>query len=160
MHKIILYFIISQLLFICAACDSPDEAVKCNPKDDGYRGIWHADLESDDEYRYIYYSGGLGTSTAKHIPLAYYAEDADKTLPRDLNGQVMGAVCRFGQHQHQYQRYSFYDLLCGECGRHCQHVPCRGIFSIRSRESALLRRFIGTRSVRRLPPPKKIAGGI
>jgi len=48
-------------------------------KDDGYRGIWFADMASKDEYRYTYYSGGLGTYTAQHIPLAYYAVTVNRT---------------------------------------------------------------------------------
>ncbi|MEX2574053.1 MAG: BNR-4 repeat-containing protein [Balneolaceae bacterium] len=47
---------------------------------DGYRGIWYADLASDDEFRYVYYSGGLGTYTAKHRPSAYYSKEAEKTF--------------------------------------------------------------------------------
>jgi len=68
-------------LFLLSGCDDAvDETAIRNPKDDGYRGIWHADLESDDEYHYIYYSGGLGTSTAKHIPMAHYAEKCCRTF--------------------------------------------------------------------------------
>ena len=48
-------------------------------KADGYRGIWYYNQPSDDEYRYKY-SGGLGTYCAKHIPFAYYAENANKTF--------------------------------------------------------------------------------
>ena len=48
-------------------------------KTDGYRGIWYFNQPSDDEYRYKY-SGGLGTYCAKHIPLAYYAKEVDKTF--------------------------------------------------------------------------------
>lgn len=50
-----------------------------NVKADGYRGIWYFNQPSNDEYRYKY-SGGLGTYCAKHIPLAYYAEEADRTF--------------------------------------------------------------------------------
>ena len=49
-----------------------------SPKDDGYRGIWFTlgqFLEYGDKY-----SGGLGTYTAKHVPLAVYAPEADKTF--------------------------------------------------------------------------------
>ncbi len=46
---------------------------------DGYRGIWYFNQPSDDEYKYKY-SGGLGTYCAKHIPLAYYAKEADRTF--------------------------------------------------------------------------------
>jgi len=48
--------------------------------DGGYHGIWYADLESGDEYKYLYYSGGLGTGTAKHIPMAYYAGEVNRTF--------------------------------------------------------------------------------
>jgi len=49
------------------------------PKADGYRGIWYANQPSNDEYRYKY-SGGLGTYCAKHIPLACYAPQVNKTF--------------------------------------------------------------------------------
>jgi len=50
------------------------------PKDDGYRGIWftlgqYLDSEYGDKY-----SGGLGTYTAKHVPLAVYSPEANKTF--------------------------------------------------------------------------------
>lgn len=51
---------------------------KCET-DDGYRGIWWWDTPADDEYKYVYYSGGFATYTAKHIPLAYYSDKAHKT---------------------------------------------------------------------------------
>ncbi len=51
---------------------------KCDT-DDGYRGIWWWDTPADNEYKYVYYSGGFATYTAKHIPLAYYSETAHKT---------------------------------------------------------------------------------
>lgn len=70
---------LSLSVFACG-CGGGTGDLPANPKDDGYRGIWHADMESDDEYRYIYYSGGLGTSTAKHLPMAYYAESVNKTF--------------------------------------------------------------------------------
>ena len=47
--------------------------------EDGYRGIWYFNQPSDDEYKFKY-SGGLGTYCAKHIPLAYYAAEVDKTF--------------------------------------------------------------------------------
>jgi hypothetical protein len=49
-----------------------------NEKTDGYRGIW---FELNQKYEYgDKYSGGLGTYTAKHIPLAVYAEVVNKTF--------------------------------------------------------------------------------
>lgn len=47
-------------------------------KDDGYRGIWFTlgqVSEHGDKY-----SGGLGTYTAKHVPLAVYSPEAQKTF--------------------------------------------------------------------------------
>lgn len=49
-----------------------------NQRIDGYRGIWFT-LGQFSEYG-DKYSGGLGTYTAKHIPLAYYSPEADKTF--------------------------------------------------------------------------------
>lgn len=49
-----------------------------NSKIDGYRGIW---FELNQKYEYgDKYSGGLGTYTAKHVPLAIYAVEVDKTF--------------------------------------------------------------------------------
>ena len=45
---------------------------------DGYRGIWF-DLGQSSEYG-SKYSGGLGTYTAKHQPLAIYSAEAQKTF--------------------------------------------------------------------------------
>ncbi len=49
-----------------------------NTKFNGYRPIW---FELNQKYDYgDKYSGALGTYTAKHIPLAIYAPDVDKTF--------------------------------------------------------------------------------
>lgn len=49
-----------------------------NQKIDGYKGIWFT-LGQVSEYG-DKYSGGLGTYTAKHIPLAVYVQEVDKTF--------------------------------------------------------------------------------
>jgi hypothetical protein len=49
-----------------------------NTKDTGYRGIWFT-LGQKGEYG-DKYSGGLGTYTAKHRPLAVYSPEANKTF--------------------------------------------------------------------------------
>jgi hypothetical protein len=49
-----------------------------NLKADGYRGIWFT-LGQFSEYG-DKYSGGLGTYTADHIPIAIYSPEADKTF--------------------------------------------------------------------------------
>lgn len=49
-----------------------------NQKVDGYRGIW---FELNQKFPHgDKYSGGLGTYTAKHIPLAIYSPEANKTF--------------------------------------------------------------------------------
>ena len=53
-----------------------------NAKDDGYRGIWtyRGSSLSEDEYRFVHYSGGFATALAKHVPLAYYVPEVNKTF--------------------------------------------------------------------------------
>ena len=46
---------------------------------DGYRGIWYFNQKTNDEYVYKY-SGGLGTYCAKHIPLASYVKEVNRTF--------------------------------------------------------------------------------
>ena len=51
-----------------------------NEKGDGFGGIWYYNQKLPDS-EYVYkYSGGLGTYCAKHIPLAWYAPQANKTF--------------------------------------------------------------------------------
>ena len=59
-----------------------NDSTQRDQKDDGYRGIWshRGSALSDDEYRYVHYSGGFATAFAKHIPIAYYSQQADKTF--------------------------------------------------------------------------------
>ncbi len=49
-----------------------------NPKANGYKGIWFT-LGQFSEFG-DKYSGGLGTYTADHIPIAIYSPEADKTF--------------------------------------------------------------------------------
>src|SRR5919106_970972 len=59
-------------------------------KADGYRGIWFT-LGQFSEYG-DKYSGGLGTYTANHVPLAIHVEKVDKTF------FVYGGTMRDKQH--------------------------------------------------------------
>ncbi len=55
-----------------------DGPIITNQKDDGYRGIWFTlgqFSEHGDKY-----SGGLGTYTANHVPMAIYSPEANKTF--------------------------------------------------------------------------------
>lgn len=47
------------------------------PKAEGFRGIWY-DLGQRSEYG-SKYSGGLGTYTANHVPMAHYVEETNRT---------------------------------------------------------------------------------
>ena len=49
---------------------------------DGYRGIWFTlgQFFVRGEERWDKYSGGLGTYTANHVPIAYYAPEVNKTF--------------------------------------------------------------------------------
>jgi len=49
------------------------------PRADGYRGIWWGQEPTGDAYNFKY-SGGLGTYTAKHTPLAIYSKAVNKTF--------------------------------------------------------------------------------
>ncbi len=55
-----------------------DAPLMNNETVDGYKGIWFT-LGQFSDYG-DKYSGGLGTYTAKHIPLAIYAPEVDKTF--------------------------------------------------------------------------------
>ncbi|WP_299529646.1 BNR-4 repeat-containing protein [Ulvibacterium sp.] len=69
---LILFLCFQNLLF------GQDTVDLRNTKINGYRGIW---FELNQKYAYgDKYSGGLGTYTAKHIPLAVYSPKADKTF--------------------------------------------------------------------------------
>jgi len=67
-----------SLLAVLAVCGSV-RAESEFKKADGYRGIWYYNQKTDSEYVYKY-SGGLGTYCAKHIPMAAYAPEANKTF--------------------------------------------------------------------------------
>ena len=76
--------------FVIIGCGSSVQAAndsQLKPKDNGYRGIWftlgqYKDLPYAKRY-WDYgdkYSGGLGTYTAKHVPIAIYAPEVKKTF--------------------------------------------------------------------------------
>lgn len=60
------------------AAKPPTTQASC-PRIDGYRGIWWGQEPTKDAYSYKY-SGGLGTYTADHVPMAWYAREVDKTF--------------------------------------------------------------------------------
>ena len=87
--------------FACTADAAP------NLKADGYRGIWFA-LGQKSEYG-DKYSGGLGTYTANHVPIAIYSEKVNKTF------FVYGGTKK-GQ-RHLLIMASYYDHATGKVPR-------------------------------------------
>ncbi len=79
-----------------------------NTKIDGYRGIWY---ELNQKYPYgDKYSGGLGTYTADHFPLAIYSEEVSKTFfvyggttDKDLRYELCMAGC-FDHHTNRLEK--------------------------------------------------------
>lgn len=69
---------ITLSLLCCVVVSALQAGARPNPRDDGYRGIWFT-LGQMGEYG-DKYSGGLGTYTANHRPLAIYSKEADKTF--------------------------------------------------------------------------------
>ncbi len=75
-----------------------------NPRAAGYRGIW-ATLGQMGEYG-DKYSGGLGTYTANHVPMAVYAAAADTTFfvyGGSPNGE-RSLLCLVGSYNHRTGR--------------------------------------------------------
>lgn len=68
----------SLLLSLTLALGASGTLFAQNQRTDGYKGIWYT-IEQSSEYGYKY-SGGLGTYTADHIPVAVYSPEADKTF--------------------------------------------------------------------------------
>ena len=90
-------------LFLAAAVASAAPAGEVGPCEtaDGYRGIWFTLGQFQTAYG-DKYSGGLGTYTAKHVPLAVYAPKAEKTF------FVYGGTTAPGQ-RHLLAMVSYYD---------------------------------------------------
>ena len=79
-----------------------DEPVVSGEKADGYKGIWFT-LGQFSEYG-DKYSGGLGTYTAKHIPMAVYAKEAHRTFfvyggTRNPEERYLLAMASFYDHE-------------------------------------------------------------
>lgn len=58
---------------------SKEEAAESSDRTDGYRGIWF-ELGQAEGNHGDKYSGGLGTYTAKHVPMAVYSPEVEKTF--------------------------------------------------------------------------------
>ena len=80
MKKALIYSKIVKrlLLSVMIICSTASVLTAQNKRANGYKGIWYT-IEQSSEYGYKY-SGGLGTYTADHIPVAIYAPEVDKTF--------------------------------------------------------------------------------
>jgi hypothetical protein len=91
---VIILFVVSSGQAMCQGL--------ANTKMEGYRGIW---FELNQKYAYgDKYSGALGTYTAKHIPLAIYAQEVDKTFfvyGGTCQEDKRYLLCMIGEYNHQ-----------------------------------------------------------
>ncbi len=93
-----------QFAFSQEIQDQPD---RDNQKADGYKGIWFT-LGQFSQYG-DKYSGGLGTYTAKHVPLAIYAPEVNKTFfvyGGTVSEQERYLLCMIGSYDHKKKKVS------------------------------------------------------
>ena len=87
--SVAVWLLLATIPSTVAMAADDDSTIK--PKDDGYRGIWFTLGQFFDapygkgNWKSFWdygdkYSGGLGTYTAKHVPIAIYAPEAKKTF--------------------------------------------------------------------------------
>jgi len=93
-----------------------------NPAIDGYRGIW---FELNQKYPYgDKYSGGLGTYTADHFPMAIHAEAVNKTFfvyggtPSENERHLL---CMIGCYDHARHRLQKPVVVCDKEGVNDPH---------------------------------------
>ena len=89
---------------------------------DGYRGIW---FELGQKYEYgDKYSGGLGTYTAKHVPLAVYAPEVDQTFfvyGGTTSDSSRYLLCMIGVYDHTTGQVSKPRVICDKAGVNDPH---------------------------------------
>lgn len=98
----LLCFIAVLLLLSLNALNLLAQVSLNNTKVDGYRGIWF-ELNQKSKYG-DKYSGGLGTYTAKHNPLAIYASEVDKTFfvyGGTISANEKYLLCMIGEFDHK-----------------------------------------------------------
>jgi hypothetical protein len=105
--NLLVYFVIIVFLCLIIHPISAQDESYTGKKIDGYRGIWFT-LGQFSEYG-DKYSGGLGTYTAKHIPLAIYSPEVKKTF--FVYGGTTGVdekylLCMIGSYDHKTKKVS------------------------------------------------------
>lgn len=117
MKAVNLLFTLAILLFSQVYCQESS-----NSKVDGYKGIW---FELNQKYHHgDKYSGALGTYTAKHIPLAIYAKEVDKTYfvyggTRAEDERYL--LCMIGEFNHKAGILSKPTIVCDKQGVNDPH---------------------------------------
>jgi hypothetical protein len=88
-----------------------------NTKVDGYRAIW---FELGQKYPDgDKYSGALGTYTAKHVPLAIYAEEVEKTFfvyGGTTSEKEKHLLCMIGEYDHKTGMVPKSTVVCDKMG--------------------------------------------
>ena len=101
------FFTITLLALNAMPLFCQDQSGRNNQTVDGYKGIWFT-LNQFSEYG-DKYSGGLGTYTAHHVPMAIYAREVDKTF--FVYGGTTGPqdkylLCMIGSYDHKKKTVS------------------------------------------------------
>ncbi|MDD4756708.1 MAG: BNR-4 repeat-containing protein [Prolixibacteraceae bacterium] len=99
-----------------------DTVLLNNTRVKGYRGIWF-------ELKQVYefgdkYSGGLGTYTAKHVPLAIYAPEVKKTFfvyGGTTRAEERHLLCMIGEYDHRKGKVSQPVVVCDKTGVNDPH---------------------------------------
>ncbi len=108
---------LSIILFIVFITNTTVAQPLNNTKIAGYRGIWF-ELKQVSAYG-DKYSGGLGTYTADHIPLAIYAKEVDKTFfvyGGTTNEAERHLLCMIGSYDHRRHRVEKPTVVCDKQG--------------------------------------------
>ncbi len=120
-------YLLFPVLFLCLNCvcliaNGQHQSSLENTKIDGYRGIW---FELNQKYEYgDKYSGGLATYTAKHVPLAIYASEVDKTyfvFGGTKSSDDRYLLCMIGEYDHQSGMVSKPTVVCDKQGVNDPH---------------------------------------
>ncbi len=119
MRKIILANLLIFVFF--QVIGQPKERLD-NKKIDGYRGIW---FELNQKFEYgDKYSGGLGTYTADHIPMAIYSPEVNKTFfvyGGTTNKDEKYLLCMIGEYDHTTKMVSRPTVVCDKGGVNDPH---------------------------------------
>lgn len=110
---ILIFFMVSQSVLLIGQTTQSLNNTKFN----GYRGIW---FELNQKYEYgDKYSGALGTYTAKHVPMAIYSSEVNKTFfvyggtKSDTSRYLL---CMIGEFDHKTGKVSRPTVVCDKEG--------------------------------------------